>query len=346
MPAVSKRQLKYIYVLRSKYKNKSSTPKKDQWIWKDEWTDVDYDTLKESQSYRVPSLQKELLDRFPGLHSLKLLENDFNLELSVIIIKPAYQKKGLLTTIMNRIIEYANTNNLIISLYPSDEYGVPKETLVNAYSKFGFKFNRKPIDKRFDKDNMLKHPDIKVFESFSEFTKIKPERGIKLFDLDDTLVITDAKIRVTDKDKTYELSPFEYTQFDTSNKELDFSDFTNPDILASGRIIKKTMDILKKSYPKMAIGIVTARSNKFLIKNFLLRQGVNIHLDLIYAVTDIDFVKKYGTRNVPMLKKFAVQELIERGFVDIEFYDDDKKNLKNVESLRTNGVKIKTHLMV
>lgn len=345
MPAVSKRQLKYIYVLRNKYKNKSSTPKEDQWIWKDEWTDVDYDSLNESQSYRVPKIQKELND-LPGIHAIRLLENNFSIELTTIIVKPSHQKSGVLTAVMKRIIEYANKNNLIISLYPSDEYGVSVETLINIYSKFGFKHNRRPIDKRFDKDSMLKHPDANVFESFSEFTdKINPENGIKIFDLDDTLVVTKAKIRVTDSTGTYEISPSDFTRFDTSNKELDFSDFTDPGILATGRIIQKTMDILKSAYPKMAISIVTARSNKFLIKNFLLKHGVNIHLDLIYAVTDLDFVKKYGTRNVPILKKFAVQELIERGFVDIEFYDDDKKNLKNVESLRSKDVKIKTHLI-
>jgi predicted nucleotidyltransferase len=47
MPVKSKAQQKYIFYLRNKYENKTNTPEKYKWIWKDEWTQSgkDYDKL-------------------------------------------------------------------------------------------------------------------------------------------------------------------------------------------------------------------------------------------------------------------------------------------------------------
>jgi hypothetical protein len=37
MPVTSKKQLKYIFFIRNKYKHKKHTPKKYSWVWDDEW---------------------------------------------------------------------------------------------------------------------------------------------------------------------------------------------------------------------------------------------------------------------------------------------------------------------
>lgn len=49
MPAKSKKQLKYIYVMRNKYKSKKKAPKKMKWVFNDEWTkNVKMSELSES----------------------------------------------------------------------------------------------------------------------------------------------------------------------------------------------------------------------------------------------------------------------------------------------------------
>jgi len=47
MPAKSKKQLRFIWANRRKYKNKKRTPKNMKWIWKPEWVHLQ----KESTSY-------------------------------------------------------------------------------------------------------------------------------------------------------------------------------------------------------------------------------------------------------------------------------------------------------
>lgn len=49
MPAKSKKQLRFIWANRRKYKNKKRTPKKMKWIWKPEWLHLH----KESNSYII-----------------------------------------------------------------------------------------------------------------------------------------------------------------------------------------------------------------------------------------------------------------------------------------------------
>ena len=64
--------------------------------------------------------------------------------------------------------------------------------------------------------------------------------SINIFDVDDTLVVTDSKIRVTDHEtkQTYELTPKEFNEYEAQpHHELDFTDFQNPDILKAGKII-------------------------------------------------------------------------------------------------------------
>jgi hypothetical protein len=41
MPSSSEKQRRFIFTLRGKYKNKSNTPEKDQWIWEKGWEKVE-----------------------------------------------------------------------------------------------------------------------------------------------------------------------------------------------------------------------------------------------------------------------------------------------------------------
>ena len=45
MPAKSEKQLRLIWAIRRKYKNRSKTPKKWKWVWGEEWTHLEKESL-------------------------------------------------------------------------------------------------------------------------------------------------------------------------------------------------------------------------------------------------------------------------------------------------------------
>lgn len=168
-------------------------------------------------------------------------------------------------------------------------------------------------------------------------TESKPYHGSKIivFDLDDTLVITSARIHVTDpkSNKTYTLTPEEYNAYQAqANDQLDFSEFRSLDILKAGKLIDYYLKILQEAYRRgIPVSIVTARDNRDLIYQWFKEHiGYPIARTLIYAVTDPvhDF---HGT--IADRKKMAFRELIDRGYTDFQFYDDDPENLRLVKSI-------------
>lgn len=195
---------------------------------------------------------------------------------------------------------------------------------------------------------------MKYLTTYNEFVNEamrlgKPYHGSKIvvFDLDDTLVITDAKIKVCDKKtgECYALTPEEFNEYETQpHHELDFSDFRSLEVMKAGKLIEYYLKIFKEAYKmKLAVGIVTARDNKQMIYQWMREHvGFRIDGDLIFAVND----KVHGfTGSISDKKKEAFKELIEMGYNDFQFFDDDDSNLKLVKSLENEykDVKITTH---
>jgi len=191
---------------------------------------------------------------------------------------------------------------------------------------------------------------VKTYEKYlSEVNrKGKPYHGSKIivFDLDDTLVITDAKIKVCDNkgNKCFELTPEEFNEYEANpDHEVDFSDFKSLEIMKAGRMIEYYLKIFKEAYRnKLAVGIVTARDDKKMIYKWLREHvGFKIDKDLIFAVNDP--VHKFKG-NISDRKKAAFIELMELGYTDFQFYDDDTANLKLVKSLEDEyeGISIST----
>lgn len=185
-------------------------------------------------------------------------------------------------------------------------------------------------------------------KTINENTVIKgnASKTVVIFDLDDTLVISDAKIRVLDSktgDEIKALTPAEFNTFEKKPKHvLSFDDFDNPTILAQAKIIHSIFRQLKKFYKsKIPVSIVTARSNQEMVRNFFLTKGIDIHEDLCIAVND----PKYPyTGAIEERKQQAMLEIIDKGFQYVVFFDDHAGNLreaKKIEKLR-KGVKIMT----
>ena len=73
---------------------------------------------------------------------------------------------------------------------------------------------------------------------------------ILIFDLDDTIVVSSAKIIVYDKKKgeKYELTPEEFNNYERNSTHiLDFSQFQSLEIMKAGKMIDRYFNILKKS---------------------------------------------------------------------------------------------------
>lgn len=162
--------------------------------------------------------------------------------------------------------------------------------------------------------------------------KIKGVNTDKLivFDLDDTLVKTEARVKVLDK-KTKkfvrDLTPDEFSKYKEKKKHvLNFDDFDSPSILRQGKIIREIFEILEKSYhKKIPVAIVTARSSSEIVRDFFLENGLDIHPDLVIAVNDPQFGYK-GT--IAERKKEAIHDLIDFGFKDLTFFDDNEDNIR------------------
>lgn len=176
---------------------------------------------------------------------------------------------------------------------------------------------------------------------------IKGGRSEKLaiFDLDDTLIISAAKIKVLNPKNgkvLKELTPAEFNHYVHNPKHtLSFADFEDADVLRKSTFIMDIMEKLLGFYNSgVHVGIVTARSSSSLIRNFFLENGIDVHPDLVIAVNDPQY--KF-TGNIAEKKKQAIHQLVETGYRDFIFFDDNEENLvlaKEVE--KEKDVKVKT----
>ena len=176
---------------------------------------------------------------------------------------------------------------------------------------------------------------IKEYHEFVNEKKPYHASKIVVFDLDDTLVITDAKIKVYDKDTgdSYSMTPEEFNDYERKpSHDVDFDDFKSLEIMKAGKLIEYYLKIFKEAYKlKLAVGIVTARDDREMIYKWLKEHiGFRIDKDLIFAVNDP--VHRYKG-SVSDRKKAAFRELIDMGYKDMQFYDDDTANLVLVKSL-------------
>jgi len=183
------------------------------------------------------------------------------------------------------------------------------------------------------------------YEDFVDPNRKEKYDAITIFDVDDTLVVTKSMIRVIDTktNRTFELTPAQFNEFERQpHHKIDFSDFTNLDILKAGEIIEQIFKVLKDTMAnKRRVGIITARDSSELIYQFLLHHGVVVNPKYIFAVNDPNL--KF-TGSVAEKKKQAFIELIKMGFKDFIFYDDDKENIRIADSIgkEIKGVTIKT----
>ena len=143
-------------------------------------------------------------------------------------------------------------------------------------------------------------------------------------DFDDTLVHTDARVILIDKDgKRRELSPAEYASYEKQDGDtFDFSEFEQ---LKNARPIKKYFNLLKRVLDEKRadkVVVLTARGHTRPIAQFLKNNGITSGVK-IAALGSSD----------PMAKARYIEKHIEDGYNRVAFVDDAPKNVKAVKTL-------------
>lgn len=167
---------------------------------------------------------------------------------------------------------------------------------------------------------------------------------IVVFDLDDTLVKTDAKVKVVSRKTGRVLRDLEAAEFNSYVEKphcfLVFDEFDDPEILRQGTFIHIVLQKLLNYYSRrIPVAIVTARSSAKLVRDFFLEHGIDIHPELVVAVSDPDsgLVGTVAEKKLQVLRRFHT-----RGFRDFTFFDDNEDNLRLSKHLENEeGVKVK-----
>lgn len=168
---------------------------------------------------------------------------------------------------------------------------------------------------------------------------------ILLFDMDETILSSVAKIYVKDKEGNLirELTPeqFNHDKLKT-DEEYDFSDFRSYETLLKS-VMLPYWETLKREYTKGThIGILTARGGIKQIRKFFLAKGIDIKPDLIFATGDD--VLELTAKEIDKKKAECIERLYKVGYRTFIFFDDNDDNLQSVKKIEKK-LPIKVHLV-
>jgi len=172
---------------------------------------------------------------------------------------------------------------------------------------------------------------------------MKKSNKIILFDIDDTLIKSNAKIYVLNEQNQIikKLTPAEYNTYVRNDGEhFSYDEFDNEHILNEAKLTK-FWDIMTEAYNSgFNVGIVTAREDKEMLIRFFLSRGVDINRYLIFPVGGNDCKFKGSIQD---RKRQVIEHLSARGYQNFVFYDDNENNLREVEKMQHKiGVNIET----
>ena len=177
---------------------------------------------------------------------------------------------------------------------------------------------------------------------FKQFLEEQSGKGLTIFDIDETMFKTSAKVEVKKNGKT--IKKLDNQQFNNyklkTGEKFDFGQFTNAEIFNKtstpiARMINKVKAILKNATKRGSrVIIVTARpnfDNKDLFLDTFRNQGIDI--DKIY----VERAGNLGTGPAAENKKVIFRKYLDQKiFKRIRLSDDAKSNLKAFLSLQNN----------
>mgnify|MGYP003956535447 CR=1 FL=1 len=167
--------------------------------------------------------------------------------------------------------------------------------------------------------------------------KFLTESKLRIFDFDDTLVKTDATVKVTDPNgKTQIMTPGEFAEHKIDKEsQYDFSEFEQASLI-NPREIEKVTKVLRNvinAGGDREVAILTARSPQAQgsIEDYLEDIGIDYSGIDIVLVGDPD----------PMAKANWIENKIVDGTTDILFLDDSGQNIDAVLGLKNKYPDIK-----
>ena len=163
-----------------------------------------------------------------------------------------------------------------------------------------------------------------------------------VFDFDDTLVTTDAKVHIyKDGRRIKSLTPAEYNTYKLQPGETqNMDDFVDPRFIMNAKKFKMWPALQNISNAKKMgrstsdIFILTARapSARQAIHNYLTREGIDIPIEHIICI-GFDDGREH---DIALAKEDALKELKDR-YVSVLFYDDNPENIELAS--RIGGIK-------
>jgi len=177
-------------------------------------------------------------------------------------------------------------------------------------------------------------------ENFKTFLLEAQGKGLTIFDIDETMFITKAKVKVVKNGKV--IKKLDNQEFNTYKKkageEYDFGEFKNAEVFKRtstpiARMINKVKAILKNATRAGSkVIIVTARPNFDNKKTFLdtfRKQGIDIDKIYVERAGNLGSGPAADNKRV-IFKKYLNQNIYKR----IRLFDDAKSNLKVFLSLQ------------
>ena len=176
-------------------------------------------------------------------------------------------------------------------------------------------------------------------KTFKQFLDEAAGKGLTIFDIDDTLFHTDAKVYVKKDDKVVNtLDNQEFNTYKLKNgEEFDFGEFKSAKLFQQtstpiGKMIKRAKAIIKKAIPKGSkVIMATARSDFDDRDTFLdTFRAHGIDIDKIY----VERAGNLGLGSPAKNKKVVFQKYLKTGlYKRIRLFDDSKQNLNSFMSL-------------
>ena len=178
-------------------------------------------------------------------------------------------------------------------------------------------------------------------KKFNEFLAEKAGKGLTIFDIDDTMFVSKAKVRVqnTNTGKIKELTPQEYNNYKLGNNEVwDYGEFKSAKLFYQtatpiARMIEKAKAIIKNATARGSkVIIVTARSdmdNKDLfIKTF---EAHGIPMKNVY----VERAGNVGGKNSAANKTVVFKKYLDTNkYARVRLFDDHMDNLKALLDLK------------
>ena len=177
-------------------------------------------------------------------------------------------------------------------------------------------------------------------KNFITYLEENKGKGLTIFDIDETMFITKAKVKVVKNGKV--VKKLDNQEFNTYKKkageEYDFGEFKNAEVFKRtstpiARMINKVKVILKNATKAGSkVIIVTARPNFDNKKTFLdtfRKQGIDIDKIYVERAGNLGGGPAADNKRV-IFKKYLDQKIYKR----IRLFDDAKSNLKAFLSLQ------------